>query len=240
MWRVFKRRGGGVNRAPPKTGGGGVGKRAQLTGPVISDYELWRQRRRKFFAHRKWSIFSRTKCMPNDLSEPPRRADSNNPIFIFFFPNFRSGPLWGPGVSLGRILGGPSIEPLFGGEGVEPGGSIDPHPQLKARPPTPPQRGDVFHPSLRPPWEVDGGGCLGGPVALFCRLGLLCWALLPLAFPSLCVSVYVPACWVQGCIGAADYRRRGGGATPKSTPRAPAAAADRKQRPDATCEGKNG
>ena len=34
---------------PPKTGGGGSGKRAQLTGPSISYYELWRQRPRKFF-----------------------------------------------------------------------------------------------------------------------------------------------------------------------------------------------
>ena len=38
--------GGGGNRAPEKRGGG-FGKRAQLTGPLISYYELWRQRRRK-------------------------------------------------------------------------------------------------------------------------------------------------------------------------------------------------
>ena len=33
--------GGGVDRAPPKTGGRGFGKRAQLTGPLISYYEFW-------------------------------------------------------------------------------------------------------------------------------------------------------------------------------------------------------
>ena len=41
--------GGGGSIEPPKTGGGGVGKRAQLTGPLISDYEVWRQRRPKIF-----------------------------------------------------------------------------------------------------------------------------------------------------------------------------------------------
>ena len=38
--RVLKSLGGG---------GGGFGKRAQLTGPLISDYQRWRQRRRKLF-----------------------------------------------------------------------------------------------------------------------------------------------------------------------------------------------
>ena len=53
--------------------------------------------------------------MANDeFSEPPRRADSKNPIFIF--RRFLGpGHLRGPGVSLGRIWGLPSIEPLFGG-----------------------------------------------------------------------------------------------------------------------------
>ena len=48
----------------------------------------------------------------NDCSEPPQRADSKNPIFIFCRI---LGPchLRGPGVSLGRILGGP-----FGGVGA--------------------------------------------------------------------------------------------------------------------------
>ena len=37
-----------VNRAPQNWGWGGSG-RAQLTGPLISGYELWRRRRRKLF-----------------------------------------------------------------------------------------------------------------------------------------------------------------------------------------------
>ena len=38
--RVFACRGGGQLVQPPKTGGG-VGKRAQVTGPLIGYYELW-------------------------------------------------------------------------------------------------------------------------------------------------------------------------------------------------------
>ena len=46
--------------------------------------------------------------------------------FSFFCPISGLGHLRGPGVSLGRILGGPpSIEPSFGGGVVYPGGSID-------------------------------------------------------------------------------------------------------------------
>ena len=71
-----------------------------------------------------------TKCMANDdFSGPPRRADSENRIFIFCrFLDL--GHLRGPRVSLGRIL--------FGGGGG-PGGSIapPPPPQLKARLPQP-------------------------------------------------------------------------------------------------------
>ena len=50
---------------------------------------------------------SPTKSMANDdFSEPPRRADSKNPMF--FFSRFLGpGHLWDPGVSLGWILGGP-------------------------------------------------------------------------------------------------------------------------------------
>ena len=39
---------GWVNRAKEQ-GGGGFWKRAQLTGPLISHYELWRRRRRSVF-----------------------------------------------------------------------------------------------------------------------------------------------------------------------------------------------
>ena len=51
-----------------------------------------------------------SKYMANDdFSEPPRRTDSKNPIFIFcrFLGLVH---LQGPGVSLVRILGVPSIE----------------------------------------------------------------------------------------------------------------------------------
>ena len=67
----------------------------------------------------------------DDFSEPPRCADSKNPIFISCrFLGFLG--LRGLGVNLIRILGVPSIEPLLGGGLAR--GSIDPPPQLKARP----------------------------------------------------------------------------------------------------------
>ena len=45
------------------------------------------------------------KCMANDdFSEPPRRADSKNPIFIFFLAEvWVRVTLGAPGVNLGRI-----------------------------------------------------------------------------------------------------------------------------------------
>ena len=46
--------GGGVNRAPPKLG---FRKRAQLTGPLISYYELWRRRRPKLLSMRVGQFF---------------------------------------------------------------------------------------------------------------------------------------------------------------------------------------
>ena len=50
----------------------------------------------------------------DDFSEPPRRTDSKNPIFIFC-QFLGLGHLRGLGVSLLRIFGVPSIEPLLGG-----------------------------------------------------------------------------------------------------------------------------
>ena len=98
--------GGGVNRGP-QNGGGGSGKRAQLTGPSISHYELWWRRRRN-------GQFFFTKYMANDdFSEPPRRTDSTNPIFTFC--RFLGlGHLRGPGVSLGRISGPRQLSPFLG------------------------------------------------------------------------------------------------------------------------------
>ena len=58
------------------------------------------------------------------FSEPPRRADSKNPIFIFC-RILGLGHLRGPGFSLGRILGVLSIEPFFLGRVPSQGGSID-------------------------------------------------------------------------------------------------------------------
>ena len=71
----------------------------------------------------------------DDFSEPPRRADSKNPIFIF--GRFLClGHLQGLGVNLGRIFGVPSIEPFLGEGGGLARGLYRPRPpQLKARPP---------------------------------------------------------------------------------------------------------
>ena len=57
------------------------------------------------------------KYMANDdFFDPPRRTDSKNRVYIFC--RFLGlDHLRGMGVSLGRILGVPSIEPVFWGEG---------------------------------------------------------------------------------------------------------------------------
>ena len=73
------------------------------------------------------------------VSERPRRADSKSSIFLFL-PNFCLGPghLRGLGVSLGRILGGPSIEPFCWGVWSSQRAVSTPSPaKLKARPPPP-------------------------------------------------------------------------------------------------------
>ena len=55
------------------------------------------------------------KYMANiDFSESTRRADSKYPIFSFC-RILGPGCLQGPGVSPGRILGAPLIEPFWGG-----------------------------------------------------------------------------------------------------------------------------
>ena len=60
--------------------------------------------------------------------------------FSFFSRFLGQGHLQAPGVRLGRILGGLSIEPFLGEGGVRPEGSIDPPPR-KQKPGLP--RGDV-------------------------------------------------------------------------------------------------
>ena len=96
-------------------GGGGVREKGSID-RTISQL-LWTLAPKAWkilLSIRKWSSFFPTKYMANDeFSEPPRRADSNNAIFIFC-RILGPGHFWGPGVSLARILGGPSIEPLLG------------------------------------------------------------------------------------------------------------------------------
>ena len=90
--RVSVPGGGGVN-GPPKLGGGRFGKRAQLTGPLISYHK------RKIFLSIKNGQMIFAKYMANDdFSEPPRRADSRNPIFGPVTPvawGFLSVGFWG-------------------------------------------------------------------------------------------------------------------------------------------------
>ena len=65
--------------------------------------------------------------------------DALIPKIPFIFCRFLGlGHPWGPGVRLGRILGGPSIEPFLGERGIWPEGSIDPppRPETKARAPS--------------------------------------------------------------------------------------------------------
>ena len=74
-----------------------------------------------------------------DFSEPPQRADSKNPIFIFC-QFLGLGHLRSPGVSLGRILGVPSIEPFLGeggGSGWRALSSPPPPPPGSESPPAP-------------------------------------------------------------------------------------------------------
>ena len=57
--------------------------------------------------------------------------------FSFFSRFLGQGHLRGPGVRLGRILGGLSIEPFLGEGGVRPEGSIDPPPTGNENPVSP-------------------------------------------------------------------------------------------------------
>ena len=104
----------GVNGAPPKMGWG-FGQRAQLTVLLIIYHELWRLRRRTFFLSIKTGqFFSRTTWHMIRFLNRLNALLANFPFPFFFFLR-NSGHLRGPGVSLGRILWGPSIEPFWGG-----------------------------------------------------------------------------------------------------------------------------
>ena len=55
----------------------------------------------------------------DDFSEPPRRADSKNPVFIFFAEFRVRVTSWAPGISLGGSFGGGGgggrqLSPFFG------------------------------------------------------------------------------------------------------------------------------
>ena len=93
-----------------------------------------------------------TKYMANDdFSEPPRRADSKNPIFSFS-RFFGLGHLRGPGVSLGRILGVLSIEPLLG-EGAGEGRALSTPPPLPETKTRPPQQWRTIRTSVKRCWS---------------------------------------------------------------------------------------
>ena len=86
-----------------------------------------------FFDHRKWSIFPPPNTWPMMTFLNPLDAMIPKKTNFHFLPNFGSGPPPGPGVSLGRILGGPSIEPVGGGLAT---GLFRPPPPVES-PPTP-------------------------------------------------------------------------------------------------------
>ena len=124
--RVFNL-GGGVSIEPPKTGG--FGKTAGLTGPLHRlSLTLPPKAPQSFLSIEKGHCFP-SQYMANDgFSEPHQHADSKDPIFIFCRLLGR-GHRQGPGVSLGRILGGPSIQRFFC---IDPPKKIESPPTLLA------------------------------------------------------------------------------------------------------------
>ena len=114
----FSIEGGGVNRAPQNWGRGGVWKNAQLTGPLVSYYELWCRRRRKFFSALKMVKFFFTNYLANDdFSEPPRRTDSKIP-----FSFFAGSRVWVTSEARGSVSvgfwGSRQLSPFWGRRGV--------------------------------------------------------------------------------------------------------------------------
>ena len=82
--------------------------------------------------------------------------------FSFFCRSLGAGHLWGPRVSLGRILGGPSVEPppfLWGGGGPARGLYRHPPPQLKACPPQGVVRVVFWGMHMIRGWTLGGSAC---------------------------------------------------------------------------------
>ena len=103
-----------------------------------------------FLSTKRFFFF--TKYMANDsFSEPPRRADSKNPIFFFSrFWVWVTSKAWGS--DLVGFWGSCQLSPFWGEGGSRPEGSIDPPPRNedpasqvlgKANTPSPCQRGPV-------------------------------------------------------------------------------------------------
>ena len=90
---------GGSIELPKTGGGGGSGKRAQLTGLLIGCYELWRQRHRNFFLKMVKQFSPNIWQMMTFLN--PLDALIPKPPISSFCQFLGLGHLRGPGVSLG-------------------------------------------------------------------------------------------------------------------------------------------
>ena len=66
------------------------------------------QNGKKIFSPGRWQVMTFLNPLDALIPKIP---------FFFFYRISGSGHLWGLGVNLGRSLGGPSIEPFFGGGG---------------------------------------------------------------------------------------------------------------------------
>ena len=130
--RVFNLGGGGMSIEPPKTGGKGSGKRAQLTGPLIIYNELLRQRCRKFFCALKTVNFFSPNLWQMMLFLNPLHALIPKIPFSFFadFWVWVTFETWGS-VSVG-FWRSRQLSP-FGGGSSQGALSIPPPFQLKAR-----------------------------------------------------------------------------------------------------------
>ena len=107
--------GGGGNRAPQNGGGGGVWEKGSIDRTINQlRGNLALKAPKIFWRIKNGQIFCPKYTASDDFSEPPRRTDSKNPIFILC--RFLGlGHLRGPGVSLGRILGARQLSPFWGG-----------------------------------------------------------------------------------------------------------------------------